>query len=172
MAKFPTGTNASIAYCLYPHFSSSNGKRRLSRHWVRHWRSHSCLDHPASCLCPLGHLPVIHLDSSLDPRFRLWGTFFDAQLIAILLKRKRSTWTRSFQVTCANIQYFALLSLVGQTIPTVRRLAHVFLAKQCLYAHCYLSRWERPSRSPMETSLGKAFQPGPPSEILISTGSL
>ena len=48
---------------------------------------------------------------------------------------------------------------------------NVFLANQCLYAHCYSSRWERPSRSPMVSSLSKAFQPEPPSEFLISTGS-
>ena len=48
---------------------------------------------------------------------------------------------------------------------------NVFLANQCLYAHCYSSRWERPSRSPMVSSLGKAFQPGPSSDLIISTRS-
>ena len=46
----------------------------------------------------------------------------------------------------------------------------MFLTKQCLYGHCS-SKLEKPSRPPMVSSLGKAFQPGPSSDLIISTRS-
>lgn len=63
-------------------------------------------------LQPLSHLPVIYLESSLDYHLRSGGTLLYSQQIAILLKRRHSTWTPSSQVRCEMIRYFCLLSSV------------------------------------------------------------
>ena len=101
--------------------------------------------------------------------------YFDIQPITIFVKTRRSIWTRSFQVSCA------VMNFIGRSnrLTLIRSLAsnryecspRFFSRNVCLRAHWPSSKQEKASRSPLGSPLSTPPQSEPPSELLVATRS-